>query len=93
VLALLDRATEWLVANGRTEQWGTQPHSTDPRPVTQITAFAEANGLWIAEADGQPALWDDCVKQATADGESMSAFVTEAIRRELARRQRRDARQ
>lgn len=54
VLALLDRATEWLVGNGRADQWGTQRHSTNPRRVKQITAFAEANGLWIGEADGQP---------------------------------------
>ena len=28
--ALLDGATEWLVAQGRTDQWGTEPHSTEP---------------------------------------------------------------
>jgi GNAT superfamily N-acetyltransferase len=54
VLALLDRATEWLVANGRADQWGTQPHSTNPSRVEQIAAFAEANGLRIAETDGRP---------------------------------------
>lgn len=37
-------------------------------------------------------LWDDCAARAKADGESMTAFVTEAIRRELARRQRADTR-
>ncbi|NJC72474.1 GNAT family N-acetyltransferase [Planosporangium thailandense] len=54
VLALLDRATEWLVANGRIDQWGTEPHSTNPRRVAQVTASAHAGELWIAEADRQP---------------------------------------
>jgi hypothetical protein len=47
----------------------------------------------VRTAGRQPApLWDDCVAQAEADGESMTAFITEALRRELTRRQRRDAR-
>lgn len=54
VLRLLDKATEWLVANGRTDQWGTEPHSTNPRRVAQVTVFAEGNGLWLAEVDGVP---------------------------------------
>ena len=40
VLGLLDGATEWLVARGRTDQWGTEPHSTSPRRIAQITSFA-----------------------------------------------------
>jgi GNAT superfamily N-acetyltransferase len=55
VLALLDGATEWLVARGRTDQWGTEPHSTNPRRVEQITAFADDDGgLWIGELEGRP---------------------------------------
>jgi GNAT superfamily N-acetyltransferase len=53
VLALLDGATEWLVARGQVEQWGTSPHSTSPRRVAQITGFADDHGLWVAEADGR----------------------------------------
>lgn len=53
VLALLDGATEWLVANGRTGQWGTEPHSTNPRRIAQVTGFAGDGGLWIAEQDGR----------------------------------------
>jgi GNAT superfamily N-acetyltransferase len=53
VLGLLDGATEWLVARGRTDQWGTEPHSTSPRRVAQITGFADDDGLWVAEADGR----------------------------------------
>jgi len=53
VLALLDGATEWLVAQGRTDQWGTEPHSTNPRRIAQITGFASDGGLWLAESDGR----------------------------------------
>jgi len=53
VLALLDRATEWLVALDRTDQWGTAPHSSDPRRIEQLMGFAHDRGLWIAEADGK----------------------------------------
>ena len=35
------------------------------------------------------AVWDECMAQAQADGQTMTAFVTEAITRELARRRRR----
>jgi GNAT superfamily N-acetyltransferase len=50
VLALLDGATAWLVARGRTDQWGTAPHSTSPRRVEQITSFAADGGLWVGVA-------------------------------------------
>ncbi|MET9268255.1 GNAT family N-acetyltransferase [Kribbella sp. NPDC003557] len=53
VLALLDGATEWLVARGRTDQWGTAPHSTSPRRVEQITGFAADGGLWVGTTDGR----------------------------------------
>jgi GNAT superfamily N-acetyltransferase len=53
VLGLLDGATEWLVARGRTDQWGTEAHSTNPRRVAQITGFADDGGLWIAESGGR----------------------------------------
>ncbi|MFG1905830.1 GNAT family N-acetyltransferase [Kribbella sp. NPDC048928] len=53
VLALLDGATEWLVARGWTDQWGTSPHSTSPRRVEQITAFAADGGLWVGTLDDQ----------------------------------------
>ncbi|HEY3561631.1 MAG TPA: GNAT family N-acetyltransferase [Kribbella sp.] len=53
VLALLDGATEWLVARGRTDQWGTAAHSTSPRRVEQITGFADDGGLWVATVAGR----------------------------------------
>jgi GNAT superfamily N-acetyltransferase len=53
VLALLDLATEWLVSLGRTDQWGTQPHSTNPRRIAQVGEFARNGGLWLAEAESR----------------------------------------
>jgi len=35
-------------------------------------------------------IWDDCVVRAANDGQTMTAFVAEAITRELARRERAD---
>lgn len=37
-------------------------------------------------------IWDECKAQAAADGQTMTAFVTEAITRELGRRRRKAAR-
>jgi len=51
-MALLDGATEWLVARGQTEQWGTTPHSTSPRRVAQITGFAEDGAAICSECGG-----------------------------------------
>jgi GNAT superfamily N-acetyltransferase len=76
VLSLLDGATEWLVANGRTDQWGTEPHSTNPHRVEQITGFAEDGGLWVAETD------DGRVVGALAVGDAMS-YVPPATEPEL----------
>jgi GNAT superfamily N-acetyltransferase len=75
VLALLDGATEWLVARGRTDQWGTQPHSTSPRRVEQITGFADDRELWVAEAGGR-------VVGALAVGDAMP-YVPAATEPEL----------
>ncbi|MEV8373177.1 GNAT family N-acetyltransferase [Kribbella sp. NPDC056861] len=65
VLELLDKATEWLVARGRTDQWGTEAHSTNPRRVEQIRGFATDGGLWVAEKAGR-------VVGALAVGDAMS---------------------
>lgn len=49
VLGLLDDAVRWLVAQGRTGQWGTEPFSTDPNRVATARR-------WLSdEADGQAA--------------------------------------
>ncbi|MBY8875721.1 GNAT family N-acetyltransferase [Micromonospora sp. PLK6-60] len=54
VLRLLDDATTWLVARGRTGQWGTELASTNPRRVAQADEYAAGGGLWLAELDGRP---------------------------------------
>ncbi|MDO3705990.1 GNAT family N-acetyltransferase [Micromonospora sp. C28SCA-DRY-2] len=54
VLRLLDDATAWLVARGRTGQWGTEPASTDPRRIAQADAWATGGGLWLAVLDERP---------------------------------------
>ncbi len=52
VLALLDGATRWLVEQGRTGQWGTEPHSADPRRIEQAQRWAASDGLYLAELNG-----------------------------------------
>ncbi|MEV4463981.1 GNAT family N-acetyltransferase [Micromonospora echinofusca] len=54
VLRLLDDATAWLVARGRTGQWGTGPASTDPRRIAQAEAWATGGGLWLATLGEHP---------------------------------------
>ncbi|MGW4498331.1 N-acetyltransferase family protein [Micromonospora sp. NPDC004336] len=54
VLRLLDDATAWLVARGRTGQWGTEPASTDPRRIGQADAWATGGGLWLAMLGDRP---------------------------------------
>jgi GNAT superfamily N-acetyltransferase len=53
VLGLLAGATEWLVGRGRADQWGTEPHSANPRRIEQVRGFVADGGLWIAELDGR----------------------------------------
>lgn len=53
VLGLLDGAVAWLVSDGRTGQWGTEPHSADPRRHAQLTGFADDGGLWLARREGE----------------------------------------
>jgi GNAT superfamily N-acetyltransferase len=54
VLALLDKAVEWLVAQGRAGQWGTEPLSAERRHHTRISGWARTGGLYLACLDGQP---------------------------------------
>ncbi|MEU7173451.1 GNAT family N-acetyltransferase [Micromonospora tulbaghiae] len=51
LLRLLDSATAWLAERGRTEQWGTEPASIDPRRIAQADAWAAGDGLHLAEID------------------------------------------
>lgn len=51
VLALLDGAVAWLVANGRTGQWGTEPATGSPGRHEQAMGWARSGGLYIASID------------------------------------------
>jgi GNAT superfamily N-acetyltransferase len=55
ILAMLDGAVEWLVARGRTGQWGTRPWSERPKAVERVTELVRSGTPWIAEVDGAPA--------------------------------------
>ncbi|WP_262283719.1 GNAT family N-acetyltransferase [Micromonospora sp. MA102] len=65
VLRLLDSATAWLAARGRTGQWGTEPASTDPRRIAQADAWAGGGGLYLAQL-GDVAVGALVVGSATA---------------------------
>ncbi|MGY0234302.1 GNAT family N-acetyltransferase [Longispora urticae] len=54
VLALLDRAAEWLVEQGRPGQWGTGRQSTSARRLRQAESWGRDGGLYLAELDGTP---------------------------------------
>jgi len=54
VLALLDLAGEWLVAQGRTGQWGTQRQSTSPRRLEQAAVWASNDCLHLAMLGDTP---------------------------------------
>ncbi|MFC0527026.1 GNAT family N-acetyltransferase [Phytohabitans kaempferiae] len=75
VLQLLDGATAWLVGLGRTGQWGTEPHSTNPRRIARVSEWAESGRLHLAHLDGQ-------VAGALAVGDAMP-YVPPATEPEL----------
>lgn len=52
VLALLDVAGDWLVAQGRPGQWGTGRQSESPHRQAQAQTWAQAEGFHVAEIDG-----------------------------------------
>ncbi|MFF7975293.1 GNAT family N-acetyltransferase [Streptomyces sp. NPDC007905] len=55
ILGMLDSAVAWLVAQGRTRQWGTEPWSANPRAVALVERLVTSGTPWIAEVDGTPA--------------------------------------
>lgn len=50
---MFDEAVAWMVSRGNTEQWGTEPWSSQPKRVESTTAMVEQKDLWLAE-DGEP---------------------------------------
>ncbi|WP_328977024.1 GNAT family N-acetyltransferase [Streptomyces canus] len=55
ILGMLDSCVEWLVAQGRPGQWGTEPLSGSPRTVESVARYIDEGSVFIAEADGVPA--------------------------------------
>jgi GNAT superfamily N-acetyltransferase len=55
MLAMLDGAVAWLVSQGRTGQWGTEPWSARPQAVDRIRQVAKDDTVWIADVDDTPA--------------------------------------
>ena len=52
VVALFDDAIEWMVKHELTDQWGTEPFSSNPKRVAKCEEWAAGGGLTIAERDG-----------------------------------------
>jgi GNAT superfamily N-acetyltransferase len=55
LMEMFDEAVAWLVERGSAGQWGSDPHSADPRRVSRITGLVSANEMWVAERDGRAA--------------------------------------
>lgn len=53
VLAMMDEAIAWLVSQGRTGQWGSEPFSASLARVEHMRREVEDNDLWLAESDGE----------------------------------------
>lgn len=49
VVALYDEAVAWLVARGRSDQWGTTPFSAMLNVVAQIHERANSGSTWVAD--------------------------------------------
>ncbi|MFI2203761.1 GNAT family N-acetyltransferase [Streptomyces sp. NPDC020192] len=55
ILRMLDSCVEWLVAQGRTGQWGSEPLSENPRVANSVAGYMADGTTYIAEVDGVPA--------------------------------------
>jgi len=54
VIGLFDEAVAWMVARGQTGQWGSEPMSRNAKMVARVRAWADGDGLWMAEDGGAP---------------------------------------
>ncbi len=52
-LRLLDEAVAWLVSQGRTGQWGSDPFSSTEARIERMTQEFTENDVWLAEIDGE----------------------------------------
>ncbi|MFI0812556.1 GNAT family N-acetyltransferase [Streptomyces echinatus] len=55
ILGMLDSSVEWLVSQGRTVQWGTEPLSKREKAVEAVAGAMAGGTTYIAEVDGVPA--------------------------------------
>ena len=55
ILGMFDSAVAWLVAQGRTGQWGSTPWSENPKAVAMVERYVAQGSPYIAEVDGVPA--------------------------------------
>ncbi|MER5752988.1 GNAT family N-acetyltransferase [Streptomyces sp. NPDC002088] len=55
ILGMLDSCVEWLVAQGRTGQWGTKPLSEHQKTVESVARYMDEGDTYIAEVGGVPA--------------------------------------
>ncbi|MFI6462767.1 GNAT family N-acetyltransferase [Streptomyces sp. NPDC050528] len=55
ILGMFDSAVAWLVAQGRTGQWGSTPWSENPKAVAMVERYVATGSPYIAEVDGVPA--------------------------------------
>lgn len=54
ILGLFDSAIAWLVARGRTGQWGSKPASEQQRYIDHAKRYGASDDLYIAMVDGKP---------------------------------------
>ncbi|MFH9673487.1 GNAT family N-acetyltransferase [Streptomyces sp. NPDC017405] len=55
ILGMFDSGVEWLVSQGRTRQWGTEPLSQHEKTVEALVRAMDEGATYLAEADGVPA--------------------------------------
>jgi len=51
MLQVLDAAVRWLVEQGNTGQWGTEPFSVNPKAVAANERWAASGGVYLARVD------------------------------------------
>lgn len=75
-MRLMDDAIAWLAALGRTGQWGSDAFTASEQRVEHMRGEVEANGLWLAEIEGEPV-------GAMLLGETPMPYVSPVDEREL----------
>ncbi|WP_225834062.1 GNAT family N-acetyltransferase [Streptomyces sp. NK08204] len=55
IIGMFDSSVAWLVSQGRTRQWGSEPLSPNPKFVEMVEGYVSRGTPYIAEVDGVPA--------------------------------------